>query len=114
MRRKGVEGFDDFYRQDYAKLVAAVSLVCGDAERGRDAVDEAVARAVEQDRRGLVIESLPAWVRVVALNVARSGGRRRSAESRAHDRLLAAVHDRIDGDDLERAIDVGRARPLMH
>ena len=109
MRRIGVGGFDDFYRAEYSRLVAALALVCGDLERGRDAVDEAVARAVEQERRGVVIESLGAWVRTVALNVARSSGRRQGAETRAHDRLLGAVHDRIGEPDLERAIDVGRA-----
>jgi RNA polymerase sigma-70 factor (ECF subfamily) len=103
-----VERYDDFYRTEYARLVAALGLVCGDLERGREAVDEAVARAVEQERRGVVIESLGAWVRTVALNVARSRGRRRGAETRAHDRLFG-VRDRIGEPDLERAIDVGRA-----
>jgi RNA polymerase sigma factor (sigma-70 family) len=109
VRRNGVGAFDDFYRNEYSRLVAAVALVCGDVHRARDAVDEAVARAVEQERRGVRIESLGAWVRTVALNVARSRGRRQGAESRAHDRLLGAITARAHEADLERAIDVGRA-----
>jgi RNA polymerase sigma-70 factor (ECF subfamily) len=88
-----------------------MALVCGDADRARDAVDEAVARAVEQDRRGVTIDRLGAWVRTVALNELRSRGRRSSAETRARDRVVATTATSRDGPgpDVERALDVGRA-----
>jgi RNA polymerase sigma-70 factor (ECF subfamily) len=79
--------FDDFYVFDHAKLVSAVRLVTGDTDVARDAVDEACARAWERLQRGGEIEVLGAWVRVVALNVARGGLRRRAAEHRARERL---------------------------
>ena len=59
----------------------------------------------ERSGRGLTIESLPAWVTAVALNLARSGLRHRRIEARAHkvdgaQRTTAApsdaVEDRLD------------------
>ena len=63
--------FDDFYEHAYGRQVRALALVTGDADVARDAVDEALARAWEQLKRGRVIDLLEAWVRTVALNVAR-------------------------------------------
>ena len=81
--------FDDFYLFDYGRLVGAVRLITGDADAARDAVDEACARAWERLDRGDDIEVLGAWIRVVALNVARGGIRRRASERRAVARLTA-------------------------
>ncbi len=103
------EELASFYANDYTRHVAVVALVCGDVERAREAVDEAVARAVDQHRKGVTIERLGAWIRTVAINVARSQARRRRAENRAHERILRVVSDRSGEPDLERAIDVGRA-----
>jgi RNA polymerase sigma-70 factor (ECF subfamily) len=104
-------GFDDFFVFDYPKLVAALTLLTGDGEVARDAVDEAAARAWEAVRRGKRIESLPAWVRVVALNVARGRYRRRAAERRATERLRRlTVHTTVA--DAGVAIDTHRA--LLH
>ncbi|MDQ1521378.1 MAG: polymerase sigma-70 factor, subfamily [Actinomycetota bacterium] len=81
--------FDDFFLFEYARLVSTVGLVTGDIDVASDAVDEACARAWERLRRGKEIDSLVAWVRVVALNVARGRFRRRATERRARDRLAA-------------------------
>ncbi|HEX4491382.1 MAG TPA: RNA polymerase sigma factor [Acidimicrobiia bacterium] len=75
--------FDDFYVFDYPRLVAAVRLITGSVDAARDAVDEACARAWERVERGDDIEVLGAWIRVVAINVARGGIRRRASERRA-------------------------------
>ena len=99
--------FEEFYAHDYARLVAAIGLAVGDAEAAREAVDEALARAWEHGRKE-DIESLAGWVRVVALNVARSEFRRRSAERRASERLLARADHPVNGDSAA-ALDVARA-----
>jgi RNA polymerase sigma-70 factor (ECF subfamily) len=65
--------FDDFYREGYARLAAAVGLLTGSRAEAEDAVDEALARAWTRLQRGDEIEALGAWVRVVALNCARGG-----------------------------------------
>lgn len=79
--------FADFYVFDYPRLVSAIRLITGDADSARDAVDEACARACERLDRGQSIDVLGAWVRVVALNLARGGLRRRASERRALERL---------------------------
>lgn len=101
-------GFDDFFLFDYPKLVAALTLVTGDADVARDAVDEAAARAWERVRRGKSIESLPAWVRVVALNVARGRFRRRAVERRANEQF-GRLTVRATVADAGAAIDTHRA-----
>lgn len=81
--------FADFYVFDHPKLVGAIRLITGDADAARDAVDEACARAWERLDRGQDIDVLGAWVRVVALNLARGRIRRRVSERRALERLAA-------------------------
>lgn len=84
-----------------------------------DAVQEALARAWERAERGERIESLRAWVAVVATNIMRSAFRRILAERRAvkrggADAILAwgqeigAADDRVD---VARAI---RSLPRRH
>lgn len=76
------EQLAQFVAGEYPGLVAALSLVCGDRSAAEDTVQEALARAVVAQRRGR-IDSLPAWVRVVALNQLRNRWRSRSREQRA-------------------------------
>jgi RNA polymerase sigma-70 factor (ECF subfamily) len=76
-----------FLMEDYPRLVAGLTLASGSRAGAEDAVQEALARAWDRSDRGLHIHSLSAWVTVVALNLARSGLRRRRAERRATDRL---------------------------
>jgi RNA polymerase sigma-70 factor (ECF subfamily) len=89
--------------------VAAVALVTGSRPAAEDAVQEALVRAWERATKGEAIDSLGAWVATVALNVSRSGVRRKMAERRARQRLGAqsvTMTDRSHGDtvDIERAI----------
>jgi RNA polymerase sigma-70 factor (ECF subfamily) len=67
--------------------VAAVALVTGSRPAAEDAVQEALVRAWERSMKGQAIDSLGAWVATVALNVSRSGVRRKIAERRARHRL---------------------------
>ncbi|HEU4355500.1 MAG TPA: sigma-70 family RNA polymerase sigma factor [Actinomycetota bacterium] len=99
----------EFLVTAYPRLVAAVALVSGSRPAAEDAVQEALVRAWVRSERGERIESLPAWVAAVALNLARSGVRRRIAERRARARLSHA--ERVDVAlagarvDIERALD---------
>src|SRR5204863_7296044 len=78
-----------FLATDYPRLVAGVALMCGSRAAAEDAVQEALARAWERTERGERIESLRAWVTKVAINLVRSGFRRRMAERRAGERMAA-------------------------
>jgi RNA polymerase sigma-70 factor (ECF subfamily) len=89
--------------------VAAVGLVTGSRPAAEDAVQEALVRAWERTTKGEAIDSLGAWVATVALNVSRSGVRRKMAERRARQRLgdpHRMTQDRSQGDavDIERAV----------
>jgi RNA polymerase sigma factor (sigma-70 family) len=67
--------------------VNAVALASGSYPAAEDAVQEALVRAWIRSERGEHVESLPAWVAAVALNLARSGWRRTMAERRARRRI---------------------------
>jgi RNA polymerase sigma factor (sigma-70 family) len=100
--------FDRFYDTEYVRHVSALALVTGDRDVARDSVDEALARAWERVRAGRTIEGLGAWVRVVALNVARGRYRQAKRERNARARLVSLGEvDSLLG--AERAIDVRRA-----
>jgi RNA polymerase sigma factor (sigma-70 family) len=77
-----------FVAGEYRQVVATVELVCGSLPTAEDAVQEALARAWEQEARGKEIRSLGAWVTTVALNLARSQMRRWRCERRARDKLV--------------------------
>lgn len=97
----------EFLVTGYPRLVAAVALVSGSRPAAEDAVQEALLRAWERSERGERIDSLPAWVTTVSLNLARSGLRRLLAERRARDRLGRidpAEPEAADRLDLERAL----------
>ena len=107
--------FDDFYLFDYGRLVGAVRLITGSADAARDAVDEACARAWERVEHGEGIEVLGAWIRVVAINVARGGLRKRASERRAVARLTATA-ERIPTEPFasaENTIDVHRLLAVL-
>ena len=67
---------DRLVEQDYVRLVRAVALFSGTMDGAEDAVQEALARALEQSRKGRHIDSLEAWVVTAAFNHVRSGFRR--------------------------------------
>jgi RNA polymerase sigma-70 factor (ECF subfamily) len=70
-------------------------------------VQEAVARAWERSQRGESIDSLPAWVTRVAVNLTHSRWRRARVEARGRERLgtrPAPAADADDRMDVERAL----------
>jgi RNA polymerase sigma-70 factor, ECF subfamily len=96
-----------FLAQSYARLVAGVTMIAGSRAAAEDAVQEALARAWERSDRGEHIESLPAWVTRVALNLAKSRLRRVRAETRARQRITHAAGPGSDGTDIR--LDIERA-----
>jgi RNA polymerase sigma-70 factor (ECF subfamily) len=86
--------------------VAGITLMADSRAAAEDAVQEAVARAWEQDERGEPIESLAAWVTRVALNLSHSRMRRIRAERRARQRMVSEPHEAPDPD---ARLDVVRA-----
>jgi RNA polymerase sigma factor (sigma-70 family) len=97
-----------FVEADYGSLVAALGLVCGDRAAAEDAVQEALARAVVALRKGATIDSVPAWVRVVALNLLRNRWRSLVRERRARRRLEHGPST-SDSDRIEDALDLQSA-----
>ena len=96
-----------FLRSDYARVVAAVAAVCRDRAQAEDAVQEALARAWDRDRRGLSIDSLPAWVTTVAMNITRSAARSAVRRRRSEERAVRPPDDAPLGDSIDvlRAVD---------
>jgi RNA polymerase sigma-70 factor (ECF subfamily) len=86
------EVFERFCVDEYPRLVVAVALVVGDTEAAADAVNEALARAWNRVRRGHDIDSLGAWIRVVAINVGYDYHRRRALENKHYGAFLERDH----------------------
>ncbi|HET9730610.1 MAG TPA: sigma-70 family RNA polymerase sigma factor [Acidimicrobiia bacterium] len=88
--RGRAEAFEEFCRDEYSALVASIAMAIGDRDVAADAVSEALARAWNRVRRGHDIDTLGAWIRVVALRIGYDAHRRRAVE-RKHQPHLVAV-----------------------
>lgn len=80
------DGVRQAYEAHYQRLVAQVFGLIGDLAEAEDAVQEAFARVLARPRSFGQADDAVRWLRVVALNVARSRYRRR----RVFDRLVRA------------------------
>lgn len=65
------------YQAHYRRLVAALYGLTGDHAEAQDLVQEAYARALARPRQFLDVADPEAWLRTVAMNLARSRWRRR-------------------------------------
>ena len=74
--------FDGWYRECHPSLVAALTVVAGDASLGRDAADEALVRAYERWTRVQTMSSPAAWTYAVGVNLLRRRARRTALEAR--------------------------------
>jgi RNA polymerase sigma-70 factor (ECF subfamily) len=72
----------------YRRLVGQLYGVCGDLSEAEDVVAEAFARAVSRRRAFERMDNPEAWLRTVAVNVARTRYRRRQLG----ERLLGRTH----------------------
>jgi RNA polymerase sigma-70 factor (sigma-E family) len=65
------------YQAHYRRLVAALYALTGDHAEAQDLVQEAYARALARPRQFLDVADPEAWLRTVAMNLARTKWRRR-------------------------------------
>lgn len=85
--QRGTQKFEDFYRDEYRRLVPVIAALLGDRAGAEDVVQEAL---VEAQRRWASVDGFDkpgAWVRRVALNRASNVHRRSGREHRALTRL---------------------------
>jgi RNA polymerase sigma-70 factor (ECF subfamily) len=80
--------FEAFYRSEYRKVAGLVYAVTHSRTACEDIAQEAFLRAHRDWATVSRYESPRAWVRTVALNLARSGFRKMAAEARAMGRLV--------------------------
>ncbi|GAB3934881.1 SigE family RNA polymerase sigma factor [Kribbella albertanoniae] len=73
-----MESLLEIYDGCYRRLVGQLYALCGSLPEAEDAVQEAFVRAIEKPRRFNQLENPEAWLRMVALNIARSRFRRTS------------------------------------
>jgi len=97
-----------FCESEYPRLVAALSLYCGDREVAKELAHEAIARLIRDWRKVRRLEWPQAWLHRVALNLANSMFRRRAAERRVSLRLPSLDrthhHDHPQDQDVRRAV----------
>ena len=98
---------DAFVAADYTRVIAAVRRICGTGVDAEDAVQDALVKLIQRGEQEPPIDSIPAWVTVVASNSARSGLRRRGSEERALGRL--GVAPEATESTSEGRIDIDRA-----
>lgn len=78
------QDFEAWYGRQHGRMLAAMSLWCGDADVAREAVDEAFSRALARWGRVSSMDEPTGWTYRVAVNQVRRLARRRRRE-----RLLA-------------------------
>jgi len=106
--------FEDFYLQEYPRVVKLAYALSGSRSGAEDIAQEAFLRAYRDWQRVGSYEHQAAWVRRVAANLATSGLRRRLLEARALARLAARRQPALDPLPAENA-DFWRAvRALPH
>jgi len=72
--------FEQWYRNEHPRLLAALTVAAGNADAAQDIVSEAFARALERWDRVAVMQSPSGWVRQVAINLLRRRMRRTALE----------------------------------
>jgi RNA polymerase sigma-70 factor, ECF subfamily len=68
---------ETLYRERLPEFTRAATAIAGDAESGRDAVQDAFAKALRKGRHFRGDGNLEAWVWRIVVNAARDAGRRR-------------------------------------
>jgi RNA polymerase sigma-70 factor (ECF subfamily) len=71
-----VDDLEALYRDRLPEFTRAAAAIAGDDESGRDAVQDAFAKALRKRRRFRGEGSLDAWVWRIVVNTARDAGRR--------------------------------------
>ena len=104
--RRDWDAFDEFCAREYPRLVGSIALIVGDADLAADSVCEALARAWKRHRRGGDIDSIAAYVRVVALNVARDHFRHAAVENKHLATMLPTLRTNLEHETWGLSVDV--------
>jgi RNA polymerase sigma factor (sigma-70 family) len=107
--REGSSDLASFCRQEYPRLVGALSLYCGDRFIAEELAQEAVARVCRDWNRVRSMEAPGAWAHRVAINLANSLLRRRTAERKAAQRLASQGLAQFDEPDTSTAVALRQA-----
>ncbi len=83
----GLLRFDDFFTQEYPRLVAVLTALTGHRTVAEDLAQEAMVRAHQRWEKVSRYDIPAAWVRRVAINLASNSRARRRSEKRALARL---------------------------
>ena len=94
-----LEELEALYRERLREFTRTATAIAGDEESGRDAVQEAFAKALRKRRRFRGEGNLEAWVWRIVVNAARDAGRRRR-------RSVAAVPVDARADELGLPLDL--------
>lgn len=79
-----IDDLRELYAAAHARLVTVVASVTGDVTEAEDCVQEAFARAMPRWRRVARYDDPEAWIRKVAINLARSRWRRAVRGTQLH------------------------------
>jgi DNA-directed RNA polymerase specialized sigma24 family protein len=90
-----MESFDDFYRREYAAVVALAYALCGRPGVAEELAQDAFLTAHHKWGEVACYERPSAFVRRVVINAAVSHRRRLAAEARALGRLIARAHPAV-------------------
>ncbi len=77
-----VERVQECFATSYRRLVGQLYAVCGDLSEAEDVVSEAFVRATASPRKFEKVDNPEAWLRTVAVNLARTRHRRRQLGAR--------------------------------
>jgi RNA polymerase sigma-70 factor (ECF subfamily) len=83
----GLVTFEQFFRDEYPRLVPMLQALLGDRQRAEDVAQDALAAAQREWSRVSGLDKPGAWVRRVALNASANVRRRRGREAVALRRL---------------------------
>ena len=90
--------FEQFFLAHYDPIVRSVTFVCGDRERAADATQEAFIRAFDRWGRVKRYGNPAAWVRRIAINVARDEHRSVTRRNR-RESIAGAAPSEMPGPD---------------
>jgi len=103
-----VQELEALYRDQLPEFTRVAAAIAGDDESGRDAVQEAFAKALRKRRRFRGEGNLEAWVWRIVVNAARDAGRRRRRIAEA-----ASVEARAEELGLPLELLTGRQREVL-
>lgn len=98
-----------FCRRQHPQLVRLLDLYIGDLGTAEELAQEALLRACERWERVGDLQEPDAWLRTVAMNLARSHWRRRGAERRARARVESYARVPAAQADADEAVTVRTA-----